>query len=70
MESYGYENVMQFLSKDHNAEDQAAVNAARHSYNFRHKRLNENGSSERQNELFFIQAFQYEYNYIQEKKVL
>lgn len=69
MESYGYENVMQFLSKDHNAEDQAAVNAARHSYNFRHKRLNDNGSSERQNELF-IQAFQYEYNYIQEKSTL
>ncbi len=69
VENYGYESVMQFLSKDHNDEDQMAINAVKHSYNFRHKRLNDNGSADKQNELF-IQAFQYEYNYVQEQSGL
>lgn len=62
-----YNQVVTYLSSISNVDNQTEVNAVRNYYNARHRRFVSKEASDQQNELF-IQAFQYEYNYIRQKR--
>jgi len=62
-----YTNVINFLTEISTVDNQTEVNAVRNYYNARHSRFVANKSTDQQNELF-IQAFQYEYTYIQQRR--
>ncbi|PWF99831.1 cation:proton antiporter [Levilactobacillus bambusae] len=65
IETDGYNAVMTYLGNIMTPENVAETSAVRRYYNLRHRRMtNSNETNEEQNDLF-IQAFQYEYNYIQ-----
>ncbi|WP_407888499.1 Na+/H+ antiporter [Levilactobacillus sp. N40-8-2] len=62
-----YTNIIKFLTDISTVDNQAEVNTVRNYYNARHRRFVTNKSTDYQNELF-IQAFQYEYTYIQQQR--
>lgn len=64
-----YNNVVAYLTDISSVDNQAEVNAVRNYYNARHRRYVSKEITDQQNELF-IQAFQYEYTYIRQKRSL
>ncbi|CAJ1229718.1 Na+/H+ antiporter [Levilactobacillus zymae] len=68
METQGYHAVIETLTALATPDNQAEINAVRSSYNTRHRRFTQRDTSDLQNELF-IQAFQYEYNYVRQQRL-
>ncbi|MFD1548970.1 cation:proton antiporter [Levilactobacillus fuyuanensis] len=62
-----YTSVINFLTEISTVDNQTEVNSVRNYYNARHSRFMANKSTDQQNDLF-IQAFQYEYTYIQQRR--
>lgn len=62
-----YTSVINFLTEISTVDNQTEVNSVRNYYNARHSRFVANKSTDQQNDLF-IQAFQYEYTYIQQRR--
>ncbi|WP_261809648.1 Na+/H+ antiporter [Levilactobacillus humaensis] len=62
-----YAQVMTFLTNVSTVDNQAEVNAVRYYYNARHRRFESTQAADEQSELF-IQAFQYEYTYIRQRR--
>lgn len=62
-----YTQVMTFLTEISTIDNQAEVNAVRYYYNARHRRFESTQAADEQSELF-IQAFQYEYTYIRQRR--
>lgn len=67
MEDQGYTDVMTYLQTIATVDNQTEVNAVRNFYNVRHRRLNRHKTNQHENELF-IQAFQYEYTYVAQRR--
>lgn len=67
IENHGYEAVVTYLGQINTPANQIDVNAVRNYYNVRHRRLSQHKTNRSQNELF-IQAFQYEYNYVSQRR--
>lgn len=62
-----YNQVIAYLTDISNVDNQTEVNAVRNYYNARHRRFASQEITTQQNELF-IQAFQYEYTYIRQRR--
>jgi len=62
-----YNDVIAYLTDISSVDNQTEVNAVRNYYNARHRRFASKEISDQQNELF-IQAFQYEYTYIRQRR--
>jgi len=62
-----YNNVIAYLTDISSVDNQTEVNAVRNYYNARHRRFASKEITDQQNELF-IQAFQYEYTYIRQRR--
>ena len=67
MEDRGFTDVMAYLSSVTTVDNQNTVNAVRNFYNVRHRRMSRHQTNQSQNDLF-LQAFQYEYNYIHQRR--
>ena len=67
MEQAGYTTVMAYLADLSDVDNQSDVNVVRNFYNVRHRRMDRQKTNQLENELF-IQAFQYEYNYVHTRR--
>lgn len=67
MELQGFTDVMAYLASISTIDTQTDVNAVRNFYNVRHRRLDRHKTNRHENDLF-IQAFQYEYNYVHQRR--
>lgn len=67
MEQAGYTAVMTYLADLSDVDNQSDVNVVRNFYNVRHRRMDRQKTNQLENELF-IQAFQYEYNYVHTRR--
>lgn len=67
MEQAGYTAVMAYLADLSDVDNQSDVNVVRNFYNVRHRRMDRQKTNQLENELF-IQAFQYEYNYVHTRR--
>lgn len=65
METKGFDAVMKYLNAIETPDNRAEVNVVRHYYSVRHSRLSHEEVSNDQSDQLFIQAFQYEYAYVQ-----
>lgn len=65
METHGYEAVMAYLDQAETPANHAEINVARHYYTVRHNRFNRSEATNEIEDQLFIQAFQYEYAFVQ-----
>lgn len=60
-----YEQVMTYLKDAANTDNSAEISVVRHSYNEHHSRYRADQADQEREQELFLQAFQYEYNYVQ-----
>ncbi|WP_288530593.1 sodium:proton antiporter [uncultured Secundilactobacillus sp.] len=65
MEDRGFQAVMTYLNQVETAANQTEVEVVRHYYTVRHSRFNRNEATNDKEDQLFIQAFQYEYAFVQ-----